>query len=209
MESSNRLQGLDSRQDTQNVVGYSLIVRGLKLFLPLAALGLIGILLVWPQFKSMNVVPLTQDDVQALKQAETENRLINPVFNTEDSKGTPMTITASEAVQRRSNENIIELYDPAATMNDNQNATTLNAETGEYDKNSNIIRLEKNVTITDSRNNILETQSLTADITAGSARSDVPTKLTTPEGVIEGQGITIENNGAKTTFQGPAKAVIQ
>jgi lipopolysaccharide export system protein LptC len=204
-----RLQGLDSRQDTQNVVAYSSFIRVLKIFLPLAALGVIGILLVWPQLQKIAESPLGQLDIQALQQAETENRLLQPVFNTQDDKGRPVTITAEEAVQKKSNENLIELNKPSAILKGDDRDTTLNAEQGAFDQKNNVIILNTNVVIQDSQNNVLQTQSLTADITNNNVSSNEPTTLTTPQGKIEGQGIIIENNGTKTIFKGPAKAVIQ
>lgn len=204
-----RLQGLDSRNDTTNIVVYSSLVRALKIFLPLAAIAIIGILLIWPQLAAIQSVPLGKADIQALKQAETENRLLNPVFNTNDEKGRPIIITATEAIQRRSNENSIELITPSATLKDATRSTTLNADNGHYDQLNKVIDLQNNVVVRDTQNNTLETEQLTADIGNNTAYNNVPTKLTTPNGVIEGQSVLIENNGAKTTFKGPAKAVIK
>ncbi|PCH99736.1 MAG: LPS export ABC transporter periplasmic protein LptC [Alphaproteobacteria bacterium] len=205
-----RLQGLDSKNDTTNIVVYSSLVRVLKIFLPLAAIAIIGVLLIWPQLAAIQSVPLNKADIQALKQAETENRLLNPVFNTNDESGRPIIITATEAIQRRSDENSIELIAPSATLKDTDRSTTLNADNGHYDQLNKIIELHNNVIVRDTANNILETEQLTADIGNNSAHNDVPTTLTTPNGVITGQGgVIIENNGAKTTFKGPAKAVIK
>lgn len=205
-----RLQGLESRQDNTNIAVYSTFMRSLKIFMPLAALALVGILIIWPQLSSFETTPIAESDLQALQEANTENRLLQPVFNTKDDKNRPLTITAEEAVQRKSNADIVELNTPVATMQDTQDqTTTLSASQGTYDQNKKVMVLKDNVKITDTRQNVLETEELTADIPQSRVYNDVPTTLTTPDGVIQGQGIIIENNGAKTIFKGPAKAVIQ
>ena len=165
-------------------------------------------LFLWPQLSAIKTEPLAQSDLDALKNAKTENRLLNPIYNTTDNKNRPMTITADEAIQNKSDQSSVTLVTPSATLKDNGNSTTLTANDGQYNQDDAIIHLQNKVVVQNSNETTLETEDLTADIKNGTAYSNSPAKLTTSNGVIEGQKITIENNGQKTIFQGPAKAVI-
>lgn len=205
-----RLQGLENtrQQNPRYSTAHSAVIRSLKIVLPLSALAMVGVLLLWPRLSSIQTVPLSESDVAALQQAQKENALLDPVFSTEDDKGRPMVITATEAKQDRDTPDMIDLTTPHATLKDNGTTMTIDAERGQYDQSQKIMYLENNVTLRDSDNNILETQSLTADIAKGAAQSHSAATLTTPDGTIEGRTIRIENNGERTIFQGPAKAVL-
>lgn len=207
--SENRLQGLDNNaRRAVNTRPYSAFIRLLKLALPLLAVGMVMVLILWPRLSAIKTEPLGKADLQALEQAETETRLLNPVYNTADDKGRPFTITADEAVQKRADDTTITLTTPSASLKDNGTVTTLTADQGQYNQTDKVMVLKNNVTLKDSNDNILETDTLTTDIKSGRAYSDSPAILTTPNGTIEGQKILIEENGQKTIFQGPAKAVI-
>lgn len=203
-----RLSGLENTTDYGSVKPYSAFVRLLKLVLPIFAIGIVLLLVLWPQLTAIKTEPLGKADIKALQEAKTENRLLKPVFNTQDDKNRPITITADEAIQVRTKKHIVELIKPSATLKEDDGAMVLNADHGQYDQSKKIISLQNNVSVTNEDGTILETQSLTMDIANGTAQSHAPAKLTLPNGVIEGQKIRIENNGQKTIFEGPAKAIL-
>lgn len=187
---------------------YSVFIKFMRLFLPLAAIAIVMILLLWPQISSVKIEPLNESDLQALKQAESENRLLSPVFNTQDDKGRPMVITADEAIQMRSNQNHIDLVEPSASLKGEGGNVMISGNAGQYNQADKTISLQGGVVVSDSDHNVLETESLDANIAAGTAESQTPAKLTTKNGVVTGQKVIVEDNGQKTIFQGPAKAVI-
>lgn len=205
----NRLSELDNTRDTVNTRPYSAYIRFMKLALPLFAIGLVLVLILWPQFTAIQTEPLNETDLKALKRAETQNTLLNPVFNTQDSKGRPVTITASEASQKKSNSELVNLTSPTATLKNDDGESKLSADDGVYNQNDKTITLNRNIVIRGQNNATLETDDLVADIENGRATSQSKATLTTDQGVVTGSRITIENNGAKTIFQGPAKAVIK
>lgn len=208
MSSNHRLSGLDNTRDAVNTRPYTAYIRFMKLALPLFAIGLIMVLILWPQITAIKTEPLNEADLKALKRAETENRLLNPVFNTEDKDGRPITITAAQASQKKSDEGLINLTSPSATLTDQGEQSMISADEGTYNKIDKTIILNNNIVISGENKGTLTTDSLTADINNGRAESESKATLTTDQGTITGRKIIIENNGAKTTFQGPAKAVI-
>ena len=206
--SDNRLSDLDFKNDTGNVKTYSRFIKSLQYILPIGVLAIIGILILWPQLSKIETSPLTQADIKALKRAETENTLSNPTFNTLDSKGNPVQISASNAKQNRVEKDTIILENPSASLNDNGRILQLQAKDGTYNQSNKILTLNDNVVLKDSQNNILKTQSLVADIQNNIAKSDMPTTLETKQGVISGQSVIINHENQTTIFKGPAKAVI-
>lgn len=205
---SDRLSGLKNKTKTGNVRPYSLFVKLVKIILPLIIMAIVGLLIIWPQITNIETAPLTQEDVTALKEAESENRLLNPVYNTLDSKGKPFSLTAEEARQNRSDNDKVYLVMPSAEMTGDENTLYLQAGEGEYDQGQQVLILKDGVTIKDSQNNVLTTDELTTSITDGKAQSNAPATLTTDQGKIEGQAVIIDRQNQTTTFQGPAKAVI-
>jgi lipopolysaccharide export system protein LptC len=204
----NRLQDLQNNSIALDVRGYTRFIRFLKIALPIGAIAIIGLLLLWPQLSAIQTEPLNERDLKALKQAEKQNTLLRPVFNTVDVNGKPIAIKADSAVQNRNNIDQIILTSPAATMNDNGSILEFHANDGVYNQSDKILDLANGVVLKDSNNNVLTTDSLTADINQGKAISQSPATLTTKEGVIEGQSVIIDQQNQTTIFQGPAKAVI-
>jgi lipopolysaccharide export system protein LptC len=205
---ADRLSGLDNQRISGNVQPYSSFVRWIKIILPLSVLGIVGLLILWPQIMKVETAPLTREDITALKEAERENRLLQPVYNTLDSKGNPVLITAQEARQNRDEKNKVYLINPSAEMTETDNILSFHASEGEYDQTRELLILNKGVTLKDQKNNILTTESLTTSIIGGTAESNAPAKLTTEHGTIEGESVKIDYEKQTTIFQGPAKAVI-
>lgn len=187
---------------------YSVFIRFMRLFLPLAAVAIVMVLFLWPQISAVRIEPLNERDLQDLKQAESENRLLLPVYNTQDDKGRPMVITAGEAIQKRTDRDYIDLVEPSATLKQEDGDMTITSDKGQYNQVTKIISLQGGVVLSDPSQNTLETETLDANIAAGTAESHSPARLTTKNGTVVGQKVIVEDNGQKTIFQGPAKAVI-
>jgi LPS export ABC transporter protein LptC len=205
---NNRLQDIENTSVAQNVQPYSNFVRGVRLFLPVGILAIIGVLILWPALQKIQTEPLTEQDLAALKQAETQNKLLSPTFNTQDSKGRLVKIEAKEAVQNKSSGNLIHLKTLNAQMDEGKNAIQFEANNGIYDQDKKIILLNDDVKIHGKNDSLLTTQNLKANIDTGVATSSSPAILEIQQGVIQGQSVIIDQNAQTTTFQGPAKAVI-
>ena len=158
--------------------------------------------------QKIHTEPLTKQDLTALRQAETQNRLLQPTFNTQDSKGRLVKIQAKEAIQNKTSGHLVHLKTLNAQMDEGKDAVQFEANEGIYDQDKKIITLQDNVVIHGVDDTILTTQELTANIHTGVATSTSPATLETQQGTIQGQSVTIDQNAQTTTFQGPAKAVI-
>jgi LPS export ABC transporter protein LptC len=204
----NRLSSLKVRSNKGNVRTYSRFIRSLKIAFPLIIIALIGLLIIWPQLSNIAEAPLTKDDLTALQEAERENILLNPVFNTLDAKQRPLSISAAEARQNRDEQDKIYMAQPRAAIIEDNRHLNLSSGHGIYDQANETLILIDAVKMKDNQGNVLSTEKLTTDITNSVTRSESEAVLTTPQGTIHGQSVILDHANETTTFQGPAKAVI-
>lgn len=211
-DNGERLSGLSARDSvaaSANIHRYSRFTKAIKIIMPLCVLAIIGLLVAWPNLRELEMAPLTKDDVNALREAETQNTLVRPVFNTNDSKGRPVSIKADDARQNRNNADDIMLTNPQAEFQGGDNsALQIMAVQGQYNQADRRLLLNNNVVVEDEVGNRLETEGLEADLQNDTAKSNQPATLTTPYGTIKGQSVIMDRKTQTTTFQGPAKAVI-
>ena len=205
---SDRLSNLNQKDTSGNIQPYSRFVKSLQFILPIGALLLIGLIIIWPQITRIETEPLNERDIQALREAETNNTLLNPVFNTLDGKGNAVLISAETASQNRNDKDSVKLLNPSASMKDSNQTLEFQANEGTYNQTTKTLNLENKVVLKDDQNNILETEQLTANIEKNIATSNKPARLTTEKGYIEGQSVIIDQENQTTIFKGPAKAVI-
>ena len=179
MAESERLSGLQSHKDVVDVRPYSNLLRLIRAIIVIGVILILAVLIAWPQLSSIETSPLSAEDVKALKQAETENTLLRPVFNSTDSKGNPMVITADQAKQYRDADNIVILNAPQAQLStDGGTPVHIQANSGIFDQNT-------------------ETLELNEDII-----------LDMDQGTITGGKLLIDQQKQTITFQGQTKAVI-
>ena len=178
--SEDRLAFLSTKTDAASKHAQSIkYLRIIRYVLIFGVLMLLTILIIWPQVRQIETQPLSTSDLKALKQAETENTLINPVFNSRDTNGRPFTVIAKEAIQNRENKHIIFLVKPNARLSTaRDNPIELKAEEGVFNQSSQILTLHNNVLLS----------------------MDIAT--------IKGDKLILDQNNQTVTFQGPTKAVI-
>jgi len=175
-----RLASLENEQVGGDIKPYSNFLRFIRTAIILVVLGVVGFLFLWPRLSQVETQPLTQRDVAALRQAETENTLLNPVFNSRDSRNQPFTVTAAEAIQNRESTHVVALKTPTAKFYDDRNEPiSVTATSGTYNQDTRALQLDQNIT------------------------------LSLSQGVITGDQLLINQQSQTITFYGPTKAVIK
>lgn len=211
--STERLTALDDRGRTAQLHHtYTALVRKLRWVLPVAALVIVAVLMIWPkievEFSDRRFAP-SKLDKAALQQAATENRLLNADFSSTDSKDRPFTINAKEAVQENNNPDIILLQEPHGSLRlDAEETGKAEARHGIYDQPKQFLTLNDDVVITRTDGTILRTQTLSIDLFNNEAKTDVPVTIDGPQGHLTAQGMDIQQNGLVTIFPGPAKLIL-
>jgi hypothetical protein len=179
MVDQDRLSGLQANKGVDDVHPYSKLLRRMRTVIIVGVVVIFTVLIAWPQLSTIETAPLTREDVMALRQAETENTLVNPVFNSTDRQGNPMVITADQAKQFRDLDHIVILSAPQATFSNYTNTPmSIKAKDGVYDQNADTLELNSDI--------VLEMD----------------------QGTIKGEKLLINQQKQTITFQGRTKAVI-
>lgn len=209
--SGNRLDRV-IRQRTARLSGgrrYSSLVRSLRLVLPLAALALLLLAVVWPQVEfrgglGVDGLPDSLDEVNS-----SEIRMIAARVVGMDEEGRPFTLRAEEAEQVDGVLNRVLLKKPEAEIRVEDGATIrLSADSGEYTRDSEQMVFRGNVIVIHSLGYRLETTLAMVDIENARAYGDQPVSGAGPNGALSGSGFEILDKGKTVRVLGRSKLIL-
>lgn len=206
-------QKLSSLQrDDQNVVvskNHTLIVKLMRVGLPLIAVGLMAVIIIWPQFDK-RIVPLTQEQIATeIGDNIGKNELLNPVYNTTDANQNPVKVTADKAIVSQNNQSLIRLEKPNANFKTNGGeALQVESLQGTYDEKAEKLYLQDDVKITHEKNYTLNAQELRVNIKTQEAFSDKDVTINGPEATINAKGLSGNVEEGLLIFPGPAKLTL-
>lgn len=188
---------------------YSLAIKSLRIALPLAALGLMVIVLTWqPEDKPIDF-PQNMAEIEQKPEPEIEqNELINPDFASNTKNGAPYRIKADRAVQKIKQPDLIYLENLIATLETASGPLHLRAEDGTYHQKTKLMTMAENVVIRKPDIGTFYLRTLKADLELGNASSPHPVRGESRDGTLQGMGLKIRQNGEKIIVQGPAKLVL-
>lgn len=196
---------LENKQRKAFTMMHSRIISALKIFFPLAALGLMAVVVFVSQSRD-DFIPSTQD--YDLKKPAT-NELIKPRFESKDNKSRPYTITAEKAIQSEIQKDKIFLDKPLADMSTlSGNWFAIEADQGEYTKDQKEILLEGNVRLFQDQGYFVKTKKLLIYLEQGIAQSDNPVQGQGPAGILKAKGLTALQKENKIVFKGPAQLIL-
>jgi lipopolysaccharide export system protein LptC len=188
---------------------YSAFVGAMKVVLPAIAVGLVLLVLAWPQFRSaeegfhIGVANITPEDVQNL-------RMINPRYQGIDKKGEPFTITALWAIKAKPSSDVIELEKPQSDITLNHgNWVTLRADYGVYREQDQILDLIGGVDLFHDAGYEFRTLNAEANLATNTAEGDDPVHGQGPFGEIQSEGFRIYDKGDRVLFTGKAHLVLR
>ncbi len=208
-----RLQHLHSnRETTEKAIntGYSSFIKKVQIALPILAILLVSALFLINN-QGDKIVAVEQEDVQPqIRQQIGKNELINPKFESQDSKGQSFSITADKATQESTNpDGEMLLENPIGTLNLNSGDTVqLTSDSANYQQNEQYIDLKDNVKLSHSLGYEMQTEALNINLTKNKAWSDQTVRVTGKEGSIDATGLEAsvnqENDKEVLIFKGPA-----
>lgn len=189
---------------------YSLFVSAMKILLPAVALGLVLLIVIWPQVEKSGGFRL--DVVESIGRAPVpeEATMINPRYEGIDENRRPFMITADTARQTEpGEEEAIDMDRPAADLFDTGGDwVAITADSGVYDRASEVLLLDGNVNVFHDGGYELKTEQAVVDLKNDLATSSTPTFGQGSFGTIRSQGLRIEQRGAHIFFTGKAHMVI-
>lgn len=187
--------------------GYSRFVRVMRFVLPLMAVVLTAVIILWDE---MGVHVKQAEQEKFIPEAEqARGELLNPRFDSVDTEGRPFTVTAARAVQDGNNPKIVNLEDPHAEIKIAADELIQGqARQGAYEQEAGRLFLSHAVSLHHNAGYKLESEELRVDLKTGAAFSDLPVHVTGPAGTIEALGLEAYNDRGVLIFQGPARLVL-
>ncbi len=189
-------------------LSYSKLIRRVRLVLPLIALAIVAVLFTWPNFDSNTIQ--SEADAPLHDRRIGKNELLRPQFETTDKKRQPFSIYADRAIQGESNENLVILENPLASMTLNSGSEiTAEANQGAYEQDTQRLLLQGDVSLRHDLGYILRTDQMHIDIDSEDVWSDLDVFVEGPEGQIEAKGLKLFGQDRKMIFIGPAKMTLK
>ncbi len=187
---------------------YSRFVSMMKFLLPVVALVLVGLVILWPY--------LGTDDLRfrigfaAIKASvSTDPSMVNPRFVGTDSENKPFSVTADLARSQGAVTEKVELEMPKAdiTLNDGT-WLVLTAEQGVFTHQDNTLDLEGSVNLFHDSGYEFRTEKAAIDLQTGSAAGNLPVEGQGGFGVLNAEGFKLVDKGKTIYFTGKSKLVL-
>lgn len=188
---------------------HSRVVNLLKVLLPAVALGLVAMVLLWPQLNPIDqrfrlrAVGVSIDDLENL-------RMLNPRYVGTDSQNQPYSLTADQALQLSGDGNLTDLTKPKGdiTLKDGT-WLALSAETGVYRKQNETLDLEGKVNLFHDGGYEILTPKARIELDQGNAAGDMPVTGQGPDTELEGEGFRIYDRGDRVIVTGQSRLLIR
>ena len=209
-ESEKRLAGLIAGQLTNSTVRishYSAFVGVMRYALPLTAVLLLGLVVIWPLASGREEG--FRVTYSGRVQEDGSLKMLNARYLGTDNQSKPFTVTAKEAIPSAADAMVITLKDFAADMFVNTNSwAAITAREGLYNRGIGSLDLAGQVTVYSDQGHELHTERAHIEVEAGTAESDDAVSGQGPLGLIDGSGFRITDRGANILVLGPVKTTI-
>ncbi|MEE2760389.1 MAG: LPS export ABC transporter periplasmic protein LptC [Pseudomonadota bacterium] len=187
---------------------YSRFVTCMKVGLPLIALSLVGLLILWPQVKEGDVrLSVGMANFKAVNPGSPT--MVNARFVGSDNRSQPFSITADLAKNLLLGKSAVELEVPKADLALRDGSwLAMTARTGLYDQKGKTLELEGVVNLFHDSGYEFNTEIAHVDLTGGVATGEKPVMGQGPFGQLAAEGFRIEKLGKRMLFTGKAKLTI-
>ncbi len=189
---------------------YSLFVNAMKVLLPALAVGLLLLIVIWPQVEKTGGFRLDTMDSLTDTPVPEEATMVNPRYEGIDKNRRPFMVTADLARQLEPGDGeTIDMDQPAADLFDDEgNWLAITADHGIYERSQDVLLLDGNVNVFHDEGYELQTEQAVVDLAADTATSSTATYGQGTFGTITSQGLRVEDRGARVLFTGKAHMVI-
>ncbi len=180
-----------------------------RIALPLAALGLAGLIFAWSRINPIIERIHISDTEQAPEEIDTVT-MENARFAGVDAQNRSFNVTAARAVQSADDGNHIDLQQPRADIVLSSGAkVAIQSDTGGLQRDTQILDLVGKVTLTQDQGYEFHTAKARIDLNERTAAGDAPVNGRGPQGEIQAEGFEILDGGTRVIFRGRSQALFQ
>ena len=180
---------------------HSRIVRGLKYALP--ALAIVAVAVFWGSARHIsgdlaNLIALAQIDTKS-------NSVVMDKPHISGFEGTRRAyeVKADSAMQSLDDPKVVTFRKVDAHIGlEDAGIATVNAATGVYNGNSNMLDLKDGISIKTTTGYAASFESASVDLAKGSLSSSRPIEITTSEGSLRANSVEVSDRGKKIVFSG-------
>ena len=185
--------------------GHTIVVGALKIGLPLIAVGLVLLVILWPRlFPARSVL----DPRESVFSGGDDVAMTDPRYVGRDAQDRPFAVRAEEA-HRGSQRDAIYLAAPHGTITlDGGRSLAARAESGHYDEEAKVLDLDGNVTVRHSSGYVLHTSTATLNLDKAQATTERPVAGHGPAGTIHAGGMRVLDGGETVIFTGTSQLVL-
>jgi lipopolysaccharide export system protein LptC len=179
-----------------------------KRVLPLAGVGLLALIALWPEFDSAE--ERGRIAFRRITQAHPDAvRVVSPRYQGLDEQNRPYNLTADVATQL-GNSQVVQLERPRADILTSDGAwVMLQSEDGHFDRARNHLDLAGQVTIHHDDGTQFVTDRASIELGPGTAEGDAPVAAQGPWGTLTAQGFWLAERGQVVVFTGKSRAVLE
>lgn len=188
---------------------YSRFVNLAKIALPLTALGLVLILVAWPQGQETDST--FRVSLAALPEGDAGDAgMTRARFVGTDSQNQPFVITAERAVPNAINPERIALHTLQADITLDTGAwVSMISASGLYDRTQQSLALGGGVELFADNGFAMHTPSARIDLIDGTARGTEPVSAQGPLGTLDADSFRMERDGRRLFFMGNVRMTLQ
>ncbi|MEM7442218.1 MAG: LPS export ABC transporter periplasmic protein LptC [Pseudomonadota bacterium] len=192
--------------------GHSVLVGVLKLLLPIIAVLMIIVVIMWPTIEQ--TIEEQTDTGVAIDtpdfQASGEAQIINPRFTGLDESGRPFEIEGDLAYQDIDNPELIELDNLRGVITLAEGETARVESTyGRLDQTKGEVELTGNVVVSHFDGTVFRTDEIIVNISDNHVWGSQPVEAEADEATVTAEGFEVRDEGATVIFRGPAHMVVE
>ncbi len=164
------------------------LARFARIALPLAALGLVGLIFAWSRIDTtIPRIPISEIE-QAPEEIDTVT-MENARFAGVDAQNRTFNITAVRAVQSADDNNRVHLRQPKADIVlSSGTRVAIQSDAGGLQRDTQILDLVGKITVTQDQGYEFHTETARIDLNERTAAGDAPVNGRGPQGEIQGRG---------------------
>lgn len=186
---------------------YDLFVRGAKIVLPLAALAVLLVTLIWPLTAQREFSFVL--DKNKVSTSEERLRLERPMYRGTDRRGQPFEISADHAVQKSSSEPVVMLTGLNAQLDMAEGLARVTAPSGRYDLTAEKLNVDGPVRFARPDGFALETANVVVDLPSRRVTSTDAVTGRMPLGTFRAARLSADIAGRRVLLDGGAHLRIE
>jgi len=203
---SDWIGGASDRRVDARAARRSPLVRVLKIALPVAAVGLIGLVALWPELTRKQTVKV---NFTAIEQTDDHLMMMNPKFTGTDDRNRDFFITADSASQENKGAEAINLSNMRAEMTTEAGEWyTLMSKTGIYSEKRRHLEVRNGFSIFTGDGYEVHGESGTADLKNTVIVSELPVRGQGKEGQIFANRFHTEQQGNRLFFENGVRVIV-